>query len=91
MDRNISNVMAAFLLGAAAGGITALLLAPASGPETRKKITDTLRKGKNKVFAGVGEVKGLAGAQKNALKEAVIKGKEAYQKARERSSAEAAT
>jgi gas vesicle protein len=33
-----SDVVLAFLAGAIAGGVTALLLAPEKGPETRKKL-----------------------------------------------------
>jgi gas vesicle protein len=33
-----SDVVLAFLAGAVAGGVTALLLAPEKGPETRKKL-----------------------------------------------------
>ena len=91
MNRNASNVLVALLLGAVAGSVTALLLAPASGSDTRKKIKDTLRRGKDKVFDQMDEVKGLAEAHKEALKEAVIGGREAYQKAMKRSPAEATT
>ena len=89
MNRNASNVLVALLLGAVAGSVTALLLAPASGSDTRKKIKDTLRRGKEKVFDEVDEVKGYAKAQKEALKEAVVGGKEAYLKAMKRSHSEA--
>ena len=76
----LSNVLVALLLGAVAGGVTALLLAPASGSETRKKIKDTLRRGKDRVFEEAEEVKDFAEAHKEALKEAVVGGKEAYLK-----------
>ncbi len=80
MNRNATNVMVAVLVGAVAGGVTALLLAPASGAETRKKIKDTLRRGKDMVFEEAEEVKAYAMAHKEALKDAVAGGKEAYLK-----------
>ena len=48
MKRETSNVLVAFLLGAVAGGVTALLLAPASGAETRKRLKETLRSAKER-------------------------------------------
>lgn len=90
MNKNASNVMVALLLGAVAGSVTALLLAPASGAETRKKIKDTLRRGKEKIFEEADAVKDYAEAHKEALKEAVVGGKEAYQKSMKRSVSEIA-
>jgi gas vesicle protein len=91
MNRNASNVLVALLLGAVAGSVTALLLAPASGAETRKKIKDTLRRGKEKMFEEVEDVKEFAENHKEALREAMVGGKEAYQKAMKRSHTEATT
>jgi len=90
MNKNASNVLVALLLGAVAGSVTALLLAPASGAETRKKIKDTLRRGKDKIFEEADAVKGYAEAHKEALKEAVAGGKEAYQKSMKRAASETA-
>ena len=91
MSRNASNVLVGLLLGAVAGGVTALLLAPASGSETRKKIKDTLRRGKEKVFDQAEEIKDLAEAHQDALMAAVTGGKEAYQKSLKKSAAETTT
>ena len=91
MKRETSYVLGALLVGAVAGGVTALLLAPASGAETRKKIGDTLRRTKDKALKGMEGAKDFAETHKEAIKEAVIGGKEAYQKAMKRSPAEATT
>jgi len=88
MNRNTSNVLVALLLGAVAGSVTALLLAPASGAETRKKIKDTLRRGRDKVRDEMEEAKEFAESHKDALREAMIGGKEAYQKSMKKSVAE---
>jgi gas vesicle protein len=88
MNRNASNVLVGILFGAVAGGVTALLLAPASGSETRKKIKETLRRGKEKVFDQAGEIKDLAEAHQDALMAAVAGGKDAYQKSLKKSHTE---
>ncbi|MEW5763943.1 MAG: YtxH domain-containing protein [Acidobacteriota bacterium] len=80
MKRETSNVLVAFLLGAVAGGVTALLLAPASGAETRKKIKDSLMTAKDKALQELEHAKEYASVQKEAIKEAYIEGKEAYQR-----------
>lgn len=91
MNENASNVLVALVVGAVAGGVTALLLAPGSGAETRKKIQDTLRRTKNKAVQGVEGAKDFAENRKDALKDAIHEGKEAYQKAMKRSPAETIT
>jgi len=83
--------MIAFLLGVVAGGVTALLLAPASGEETRRRIRqtsgDVYRRGRESV-EHLGEQIGIkartvsdgARAQVDAVKGAVQEGKEAYRR-----------
>lgn len=78
MKKETSNVMVAFLLGAVAGSVAALLLAPASGAETRKKLADGLRKAKDKALDGLESAKEYAETHKDAIKEAYAEGKEAY-------------
>lgn len=80
MKKETSNVLVAFLLGAVAGSVAALLLAPASGADTRKKLADGLRKAKDKALDGLENAKEYAETHKEALKEAYQEGKEAYQK-----------
>ena len=69
-DRDATNVLVAFLLGAVAGGVSALLLAPESGPDTRKRISDSLRKAKDKAREEIDVVKEFAETHKDAIKEA---------------------
>ncbi len=80
MKKETSNVMVAFLLGAVAGSVAALLLAPASGADTRKKLADGLRKAKDKALDGFESAKDFAGTHKEAIKEAYQEGKDAYQR-----------
>ena len=81
MKRETSNVLVAFLLGAVAGGVTALLLAPASGAETRKKLSDALNRAKDKALDELEGAKEYADTHRQAVKEAYAAGKEAYKKA----------
>ncbi len=80
MKKETSNVLVAFLVGAVAGGVAALLLAPASGEETRRKIKETLRRAKDKAAEELEQAKEYAASHKEAIKEAYQEGKEAYQK-----------
>lgn len=81
MNRETSNVLLGFLVGAVAGGVAALLFAPASGKETRQKIADGLGKAKDRVCDEYEHAKEYAKAQKEALKEGFHEGKEAYKRA----------
>ncbi len=89
------NTMFAFLLGGAVGAGLALLYAPASGAETRRKIRDgvedagdwtkdTFYGAKNRVEEGAGRVKQLIVDKRDDLKAAVEAGKEAFHKGKER-------
>ena len=81
MDRSdASNVLVAFLLGAVAGGVTALLLAPASGEETRGKLAEGFKKAKDRTAEEYGRAREVAAAQKDAIKDALTEGKQAYKK-----------
>lgn len=46
--RGLGSVLLAFLGGAVVGGVTALLLAPRSGEQTRKRIVEMAETGKEK-------------------------------------------
>ena len=47
-DRGAGGVLVAFMLGAIAGAAVALLVAPASGEETRRKLGERAREGRDK-------------------------------------------
>lgn len=81
MRRETSNVLVAFILGTVAGGVTALLLAPASGAETRKKFTDAMKRAKDKALDELETAKEYADTHRQGIKEAYVAGKEAYKKA----------
>jgi gas vesicle protein len=88
---NSGSVLLAFVLGGMVGAGVALLLAPQSGIETRRKIkeladdvkekaTDYAGTAKEKVASTVDLAKGLYEEKKSAVAAAVEAGKEAYEK-----------
>jgi len=85
------NKMVAFLLGAAAGGIAALLFAPSSGADTRRRLGDGAGRARHAVGTKAHEVGDMArtrvrqvreGArhQVGAVRGAMSEGKEAYRR-----------
>ncbi len=93
------SMLLSFLLGGLVGAGLALLLAPQSGEETRKKIkdltddvkdktTDYVEKTKEKLTSYVDEGKGLYEQKKSIVKSAIEAGKEAYDREKERLSKE---
>ncbi len=89
------SMLVSFLLGGIVGAGLALLLAPQSGEETRKKIrdfaddvkdrtTDYVEKAKGKITSYVDDGRGLYEEKKSIVKSAIEAGKEAYEKEKER-------
>lgn len=82
MSDNRSDALMAFLLGAAVGAGVALLLAPATGDEVRKKLSDGARRLgddlDDKLKTAKDEVKSRAGD----VKSAIGAGRDAYARAR---------
>jgi gas vesicle protein len=85
------SVLLSFLLGGMVGAGLALLMAPQSGQETRRRIRELAEdvKGKaseyvehtkERVSATVGKGKEMFEGQKSALAAAIEAGKEAYEK-----------
>jgi gas vesicle protein len=85
------SVLLSFLLGGMVGAGLALLLAPQSGPEARKKIMDIaddvkekagdyLNQAKEKVTSTVDKGKSFVDEKKSLIAAAIEAGKEAYEK-----------
>ena len=81
MNRETSNVLLGFLVGAVAGGVAALLFAPSTGKETRQKIVDGLGRAGEKIQDQYTHAKEYASTQKGAIKEGLHEGVEAYKRA----------
>ena len=91
MDKDSSNTVLSFLLGFVSGSVAALLLAPRSDEETRKRLSEGAHKALDeasrvaqeaghRIEEQVEKVKAYAETQKAAIKEAVEEGKGAYQR-----------
>lgn len=80
MNRETSNVLLGFLVGAVAGGVAALLFAPSAGKDTRQKIVDGLGRTREKLHDELEHAKEYAKCQKDAIKEGFHEGKEAYKR-----------
>ena len=81
-DRGASGVMVAFMLGAIAGAAVALLVAPASGEETRKKLSEKAREGRDKASEAARHGREFLRNQRDGLSTAFERGKEAFDQAR---------
>jgi gas vesicle protein len=89
------SLLLSFLLGGVVGAGLALLLAPQSGAETRRKIReladdvkdrtdDYVRQTKDKVMSAVDDGRGYYEEKRSLIKSAIDAGKEAYEKEKEK-------
>jgi gas vesicle protein len=76
------GVMVAFMLGAIAGAAVALLVAPASGEETRRKLGEKAREGRDKAEEAARQGREFLRNQRDGLSTAFERGKEAFEQAR---------
>lgn len=74
------NAMGAFALGMIAGAVTALLLAPASGSETRRKLGQVAQNVGSKAKEGFDASRQFVNDQKDRFTGAVEEGKQTYRK-----------
>ena len=76
------TVIVAFVLGAMTGAAVALLMAPASGEETRRLLAEKAREGREKAGEAAQKGRELWDRQRETLNTAFERGKEAYEQAR---------
>jgi gas vesicle protein len=76
------TVILAFVLGAVTGAAVALLMAPASGEETRRILADRAREGADRAREVAGQGREMWNRQRDTFANAVERGREAYQQAR---------
>ena len=76
------TVVMAFVLGAITGAAVALLMAPASGEETRRAIADKAREGRERANEAARQGRDFVNRQKDTLSSAIERGREAYEQAR---------
>jgi len=77
------GVLMAFVLGAMAGAAVALLYAPASGEETRRRVAQKAREGREKAEAFAREGRDFVNRQRDTIATAVDRGREAFDRAKE--------
>ncbi|GAB4390143.1 MAG: YtxH domain-containing protein [Thermodesulfovibrionales bacterium] len=92
---NTGSVLFAFLLGGIVGAGLAFLLAPQSGPETRRRISEFAddmrekaegyaRQARESIDETVKKSKGYVSEKKSEISSAIEAGKQAYHKEKER-------
>ena len=81
-NNSAGTVLVAFALGAIAGAAIALLYAPASGEETRRKLAEKAREGRDKAEALAREGREFVDRQRETITAAVERGREAFEQAR---------
>jgi len=81
-ESGAGTVVMAFVLGAITGAAVALLMAPASGEETRRLLAEKAREGRDKAGEAARQGRELWSRQKDNLTSAFDRGREAYQQAR---------
>ncbi|OGF22921.1 MAG: hypothetical protein A2V63_09585 [Candidatus Eisenbacteria bacterium RBG_19FT_COMBO_70_11] len=77
---NVGRVVLGFGLGMIVGGATALLLAPAGGRETRRRIGRLAQDVGDQAREGVAEATQFVADQKDSVKIALTEGQHAYQR-----------
>ena len=76
------TVVVAFMLGAITGAAVALLLAPASGEETRRVLSEKAKEGREKASDAARQGREFLNRQRDTLGTAIERGREAYNQAR---------
>jgi gas vesicle protein len=81
-DNGAGTVVVAFVLGALTGAAVALLMAPATGEETRRILADKAREGRDRANEAARQGREMLNKQRENLNTAFERGREAYQQAR---------
>jgi gas vesicle protein len=81
-NNSAGTVLVAFALGAVAGAAIALLYAPAPGEETRRKLAEKAREGRDKAEAMARQGREFIDRQRETVTAAVERGREAFDQAR---------
>ena len=76
------TVVVAFLLGAVTGAAVALLMAPASGEETRRVLAEKAREGRQRANEAARQGREFVNRQKETISTAIERGRDAYEQAR---------
>jgi gas vesicle protein len=77
------SVIVAFTLGALAGAAVALLYAPASGEETRRRLAEKAREGRDRAQGAVSEGREFIERQRDNIASTVDRGRQAFEHGRQ--------
>ena len=77
------TVIVAFVLGALTGAAVALLMAPASGEETRRILAEKAREGRQRASEAARQGREFVNRQKDTISTAIERGRDAYEQARD--------
>lgn len=81
-ENSSGSVLLAFVLGAVAGAAVALLYAPTSGEETRRKLAEKAREGREKAESVARDGRDFLARQRENLTAAVERGRETFEQVR---------
>jgi len=76
------TIVVSFVLGALTGAAVALLLAPASGEETRRFLGEKAKEGRDRASDAARQSREFINRQRDTLSTAIERGKDAYFQAR---------
>ena len=76
------NILIAFILGAVSGAAVALLYAPASGRETRERLSERAEEARARAAGAAAKGRDVLSQGRETLTTAIERGREAYQQAR---------
>jgi gas vesicle protein len=77
-----ATIVVAFVLGAVTGAAVALLMAPATGEETRRILADRAREASDRANDVARQGREFINQQRDNLSSAIDRGREAYNQAR---------
>ena len=83
-DSQIGLVLLAFVMGAVTGAASALLFTPATGEEARRYLNDRAHEGKGRAKDAAQRGREFVRQQREQLSTAVDRGRDVYERARER-------
>src|SRR5262245_18068626 len=81
-DGGAGTVVVAFVLGAITGAAVALLLAPATGEETRRILGEKAKEGRDRATDAARQGREFLNRQRDTLSTAIDRGRDAYNQAR---------
>jgi gas vesicle protein len=81
-DDGSAGVILAFLAGMATGAAVALLMAPTSGEEARRVLSEKAREGRERAEEAARQGREFLNRQRDTLNSAIDRGREAYNQAR---------